>query len=294
MNTNTNTKLKPNNLTISDDDINKEIKKLEDIDPNTEKSIEKEAQIIAKTEPETVQKLKIEESDTGVSELGVDNEGEELEPLEPFEYNNKTEKSYLAKGLQVPDQVDKQEKEFLSAVDRRKQEIKIKISRIFRITAIERLPDKSKKGGLGPASRKEFLYWLEQWDGVNWAGAKVAPVTEHVEGYYYEQLTEPLIINNRVQGVQRTGQRQRYYVPFTKKNLDAIIQRMDPEIGDKESITYVVMTPNQRNGDYSYDQFANESWESCVTMMMTAGGPVYAALKKKNPEAADQTQIRNK
>ena len=41
--------------------------------------------------------------------------------------------------------------------------------------------------------RKEFLYYYENWYGVDYRGIRIAPTTDHVEGTYNELEMEPVI-----------------------------------------------------------------------------------------------------
>ena len=88
--------------------------------------------------------------------------------------------------------------------------------------------------------RKEYIYFYEKWEGKNWLGLKIAPVTAHVEGIWKETTVEPELD-------ERTGEileyrlgpfRQRYDIPWSKKTIDDIISKSVHS--DKDSIKYVI------------------------------------------------------
>ena len=85
-----------------------------------------------------------------------------------WEYNNKTAQSFTKNGLEVPDNLDSQERNFLSKVsvdpNSAGHEIRRTVTKICRFKAI----DYSSKR----LERKEFLYYYENWYGVNWRGVK--------------------------------------------------------------------------------------------------------------------------
>ena len=129
----------------------------------------------------------------------------------PFEYNNKTEKSYLDKKLKVPDNLDFQQKHFLGLVE---GPIERTLTKIIRLKAPDYLGHKAGT----KREQKEFLVWTERWDGKDWQQRKVAPVSDHVEGVYMEQETEPKVYQNKKVGDTRIGQHEVHYVPFTKES----------------------------------------------------------------------------
>lgn len=180
-----------------------------------------------------------------------------------LEYNNKTYRSYVGQGLSAPDNLDYQEKNFLNLVDPTRKEIDRTVTKIVRLKAPD-YSDKKKK-------RKEFLLYYENWFGVDWQGKKVAPVTDHIEGLYYEQELEPIIEKNRVVGQQRSGEHPVYYIPFSKETVDKIIE--DSNSSDIESIIFVVKDGANRNDSFSYEQFVNYSFDDCCRLMNMKGGP---------------------
>jgi len=200
-----------------------------------------------------------------------------------IEYNNRTEKSYLSKKLDLPEYLDYQEKHFLGLVE---GDIERTVTKIVRLKALDYDTKEKKQKG----TRKEFILYYENWYGKDWQGRKVAPVTDHIEGAYMEQETEPKVYQNKKIGDTRIGQHEVHYIPFSKKAIDEIIQSHDQE-EDKESILYCVKTSNMRNASYTYEQFVNSSFEECVSMMMTNGGP---QMYEWNKRQGQQQQNTNK
>lgn len=196
-----------------------------------------------------------------------------VETEEPiFEYNNKTEQSYIKQNVVAPENLDLQEKNFLAEVDTTKGDIERTVTRMVRLKA----PDYTTK----KRERKEFLVYYENWTGKNWAGKKVAPVADHVVGVYQEQEVEPRIERNRIVGYDRTGQHTVHYIPFSKEKVDEIIEN---SIGsDKETIVFIVKDGPVRNDKYSYDQFVNYSFADNVKLMHKKGGPALATLEEES------------
>jgi len=107
-----------------------------------------------------------------------------------LEYNDKTYKSYVSQGFGSPDLLDYQEKHFLSQVDiETGGPITRTVTKIVRLRA----PDYSTIR----KERKEYLIYYENWYGKDWQTRKLPPVTDHIEGVYYEQETEPVIERNK-------------------------------------------------------------------------------------------------
>src|SRR6058998_432884 len=86
-----------------------------------------------------------------------------------LQWNNKTEESYETQGFDTRDFAMSQERKFLSQVDIRKAPIKRTVTKIVRLKAIDYSTEKLE--------RKEYLYYYENWTGVNWLGIRIAPVT---------------------------------------------------------------------------------------------------------------------
>ncbi len=192
----------------------------------------------------------------------------EQEPEQPLtEYNNLTELSYKSKGLLPPANLKWEVKNFLAQYDPSKGPIQKTVSRIVRLKEIDHNSERKE--------RKDFIYWYEQWNAKDWTGSELPSVGDHVEGFYFEQLTTPVIERNRVVGHRRSGERKVYYVPFSKKAVDDVIAK---SVGsDKETIIFTVKTDNWRNGDFTYDQFITPDFNDLVKLAMTPGGPKMAA-----------------
>jgi hypothetical protein len=74
-----------------------------------------------------------------------------------------------------------------------------------------------------------------------------------------------------------TGIRHKYYIPFTKKAVDDILEKTNT---DKDTVKYYGrfgLVPNSgfafRNGEYTYDQFVNTTWEEFEALARRDGGP---------------------
>lgn len=233
-------------------------------------------------EDEEVQQQQ-EEVDTLGPDVEEIAEDEEVIEDEPIEYNNLTKESYLRKKLVVPQNLDMQEQNFLSQVDTSKGEIERKVTKICRVKAVDQ-KDKQKK-------RKEFIYYYENWYGKDWVGNDIPPVTDHVEGIYYEQLTQNIINKNRITGKKRTGQQIVYYIPFSKQAVDKIIEN---SVGsDKETILF-----NFSNGplgyEFPYDVFVNESFDNLARMLVMPGGPRLELAKREQEKAQEDKNALKK
>jgi hypothetical protein len=72
--------------------------------------------------------------------------------------------------------------------------------------------------------RKEYLYYDEYWEGKNFLGISVTnPVIgEHIQGRYMEVVTRPKLDERTGEHIENVfaGTRERYYIPFSKKNVD--------------------------------------------------------------------------
>ena len=74
-----------------------------------------------------------------------------------IEYNNRTELSYRQNNLTTPDNLDYQEKNFLSKVDATAGIITRTVTKIVRMKAIDYSSPKME--------RKEYLIYYENWSG---------------------------------------------------------------------------------------------------------------------------------
>lgn len=117
--------------------------------------------------------------------------------------------------------------------------------------------------------RKEYLVYYENWYGKNWQGVKIPPVTNHVEGLYYEQDNEPIIERNKKVGIIRSGQHPVYYIPFSKEKVDEIISN---SVGtDKETIIFTVIS-GPFSYEFPYDKFVNLSFDELNQLLIRPGG----------------------
>ena len=96
------------------------------------------------------------------------------------------------------------------------------------------------------------------------------PIDGHIEGKYTEVLTRPVLDEKSGEHVDNAfaGTRERYYIPFSKKNVDEIIA--NSAHSDKDGIRYVVKfgiedSPDglvmSTRGQFRYEMFANWSFE---------------------------------
>jgi hypothetical protein len=207
---------------------------------------------------------------------------EEVEEESPIiDYNNKTEESYVKQGLVVADNVlNTQEKNFISQVDTSKNPIERTVTKIVRVKDIDYKSEKKE--------RKEFLYYFENWNGIDWAGNRIAPVTDHIEGIYQEQLTNKVIQKNKVVGRERTGQRTVYYIPFSKNKVDEIIES---SVGtDKETILFTFIN-GALGYEFPYDVFVNSSYEELSRMLVAPGGPRSVLLTNQQAAANKKQEV---
>src|SRR6476619_6670024 len=160
-------------------------------------------------------------------------------PEVKIEYNNRSYESWIKNGF--PDNIprpisgphDRLQK-FLAKVDLRKGPIERTVTTIVRLKA----PDwnsSTKKH-----ERKEFIYYTEDWTANDWLGIPINPFSEHIEGKYTEVITKPKLDERTGEHVDNVfaGTRTCYYIPFTKKNVDEIIEKSANT--DRFGIRYVV------------------------------------------------------
>ena len=114
--------------------------------------------------------------------------------------------------------------------------------------------------------RKEFVYYFEDWTGVDWLGIPIDPFSEHIEGRYIEPTYRPKL-DERMGSISRMCIQvlENRIIPFTKKNVDEIIANSTKSTNS--SIRFVVkwghedavdsISQSMRN-QFSYDMFM---WE---------------------------------
>ena len=203
-----------------------------------------------------------------VKKQQIEVEEEIEEPI--LEYNNKTYRSYVSQGLGAPEFLDYQEKQFVAAVDPdKKDQIERTVTKIIRVKAIDYTSKKKE--------RKDYIYYYENWNANDWQGAKLPPVTDHIEGYYYEQDTTPKVERNRIIGYKRSGQHPVYYIPFSKEKVDEIIES---SVGtDKETILFTVIS-GPLSYEFPYEKFVNLSFDELNALLIRPGGPLAAVAEE--------------
>ena len=202
-----------------------------------------------------------------------------------WNYNKRTWESYSKNGISPPDNLDLQERNFLRKVKVNKKPIEREVTKIVRI----RTRDYTSK----KREYKDFLYWFENWFGVDWLGQKIPPVTDHVEGIYMEQEMEPVVKNMELVGYKRLVEYPVYYIPFSKEKVDEIIESSTKNV--VSDIQFVVKGQTYRTGGYTYEQFVNSSFDECIEMQMTVGGPsIYEHNKKRQIQQQKDVQKQHK
>ena len=187
-------------------------------------------------------------------------------PEVKIEFNNRSVESYTKNGFAdaIPRSVygprDRMQ-QFLNKVDLRKGPLERTVRMIVRLKA----PDWSSSTKKN--ERKEFVYYFEDWSGVDWLGIPINPFCEHIEGKYLEPVFRPKLDERTGEHVENVfaGTRESYYIPFKKKNVDEIIANSAHT--DKSSIRYIVKFGHEDSIDsvaqstrnqFSYDMFL---WE---------------------------------
>jgi hypothetical protein len=187
-----------------------------------------------------------------------------------MEWNDRSIKAYTDLELEVPETVGRWEKRFLATVDVSKGPIERTITTMVRLRAPDILGQEKNKTKV--AERKEFLYYQERWEGVNFMGVPVNPVADHIEGYYQKQFVKPHI--NQLTGELEyheldVGKTQTiYYLPFSKKTVDDLISKSAHS--DQDSIKFIIKFASldcpwgnrmDTRDSFSYEQFANWKWD---------------------------------
>lgn len=179
-----------------------------------------------------------------------------------LEYNNKTELSYIEQGLEVPENLSQQEKNFISKADPKVEPITRTVTKIVRFKAIDYNSPKRE--------RKEYIIYYENWTGRDWLKRIVSPVTDHIEGRYEEVITEPVYQQQELAGYKYSGKRQIHYIPFSKEKVDEIIEKSMGS--DKDTITFL-FSEEPLGYEFPYDVFVNSKYDELVSMLISPGGP---------------------
>jgi len=83
-------------------------------------------------------------------------------------------------------------------------------------------------------------------------------VSDHVEGFYQEQILQPVTYMNQTIVKKRADERIRYYIPFTKEIVDKDIAKSDGS--NKDTIQYVCKTTRGIH-PCTYHEFVSKTWE---------------------------------
>ena len=196
-------------------------------------------------------------------------------------------------GLEAPEHLGRFEKRFLASVDISKGPIERTVTHMIRLRAPDYLGQEKNKTKL--AERREFLYFVERWTGVNFMGVPVSPV-EHTMGVYQKQFLKPHI-NQKTGEIDYeqldAGKAQTvHYIPFSKKAVDDIISKSVHS--DKDTgIIYTIKFASEdcvfaagampTRCQFTYDQFANWKWED-----------IYRLHTKPTVQAAWEYQNKDK
>ena len=90
---------------------------------------------------------------------------------------------------------------------------------------------------------------------------------------------EPVVKNMQLVGYRRSGEHHVYYIPFSKEKVDEIIASSTKNVVN--DIQFVIKGQTHRTGGYSYEAFCNASFDECIKMQMTNGGPSIWQYNKK-------------
>ena len=180
-----------------------------------------------------------------------------------IEYNNHAELAYLkyhkkeGDGWDVPEHVNRWERKFLEEADTDKGPIVRTITKIIR-----------QRDRLG----KEWLTWRENWEGVNYLGNPLRTVGDHLEGVYEEvQAVNKINEKGKIVGKEPKGFKRVFYIPWDKNTLDQILEKANRH---RDEIIYLVkITDTLRDETFSYEQFANLSFQELMGLSRQVGGP---------------------
>ena len=209
-------------------------------------------------------------------------------------WNNKSITAYTDLGLEVPETVCRFERQFLSKVDITKGPIERSIVSMVRLKAPDILGQQKNK--LKVPERKEFIYYQERWEGLNWRNVPLNPVAEHYEGRYDRQFTKPHINqqNGEIEYMELdVGKVQTiYYIPFSKKTVDDLNSKSVHS--DEHNIVFTIKfdgedspwgpRPATRN-QFNYEQFANWKWDDIYKFNFKPTVQAYNEWANKNKSA---------
>jgi hypothetical protein len=197
-----------------------------------------------------------------------------------FPFNDRTYESYKKHGLEVPRQIElSQEKIFLSLANIEEGR---KIERV--VTRIIRTKERDYSTG-NKVTYREYIWYTENWFGQDWLGQdSVPPVSDHIEGYYMEQLVSVTRERDLKTGqlgpakTKRTGERPIFYIPFSKKAVEEIVGDQDPA-GIVFTIKFGgnIANPADRGlrNNFTYQQLTDLSMEEAFKLNALPSGPLY-------------------
>jgi hypothetical protein len=186
-----------------------------------------------------------------------------------IEYNNKTYKSYIENGLEVPRNCNKKENIFLARVSD-----KYPIIRQVKTMIRERILDTETN------KMREILTYTEDWFGKNWIGVKLPPVRGHIEGVWRRQNLEPVIDeeSHEITAYKEGESDLIYDIDFKDTTVDSILKKsLTP---DPELVKYIVKGAGGRRGYATYEQFKDLTWNQCTDILLTNGGFEGAHIKQ--------------
>jgi len=193
-------------------------------------------------------------------------------PEVKIEYNDRSYQDYIDKGFadSIPHKIEAPHtriQQFLSLVDIRKGPVERTVTSIVRLKAID-------YDNPTHAARTEWIYYTEDWTGKNWLGIPIEQgIGDHIEGRYMEVVTRPKLDERTGEHIENVfaGTRERYYIPFSKKNVDDIIAKSAHST--KQNIRFIVKWGTEDSPDgtqmstrnaFPYDVFLWE-WEKLST-----------------------------
>lgn len=216
---------------------------------------------------------------------------------EDFIYNDKeyeAYKKYELNGIDIPAKsVRRGEHLFI-------QNAMGEPKRIITYMIREMQPDHSTK----LKTSKDFLWYLERWEGVDFIGNPISPVNDHIEGWYDEPIVKRTINpkTNLPVKITKTGPngqivqtehdklkveniRRVYYIPFTKETLDNILKDTN-NWENRDGIKYQLkVSPSHSDDTFSYDQFANWDFKTAAAESLKQGGA------RANPYVAPEAPV---
>lgn len=211
-----------------------------------------------------------------------------------LDYNDKTFQHFLDEGFDPTEglgevnniPIDKKEREFLQVADVSKEPIRRKIVLIKRVKEIDLESPKRE--------RKEFLIWLEEWEGVDFKGAPVPPWREHWEGYWQRIIKRPITDpqEHMITAYEAVGLEKIYDTPFNQANVDRIIKS---SVGsDKETIKFFIEDTRGNSDYFTYEQFVGLPWDECQNILLLQGGARQARIRGLAAAAmAEQREQKN-